>query len=274
MQTKIRYLVEIAYKGTTYHGWQRQPKVTTVQQTLEEALTKALHTSVICIGCGRTDAMVHASQFYFHIDLASPLTFDLAYRLNKMLPNDISILSYNQVANSVHAQHSATSRTYNYLIHIKKDPQLADLSSLYQLSFNTTEMSKAVRMLASHTNFVNFCRCPSRHSSTICNIYSAKLFTNKHAGMLRFEIKANRFLQGMVRLIVQRLIDVGSGEMPIDELRKMLNNEIKPKKVIAAYPQGLYLSKVDYPAALNIKRENSSPFFQLLSSAEWELLSD
>ena len=274
MQTKIRYLVEIAYKGTTYHGWQRQPKVTTVQQTLEETLTKALHTNVICIGCGRTDAMVHASQFYFHIDLASPLTFDLAHRLNKMLPNDISILSYNQVANSVHAQHSATSRTYNYLIHTKKDPQLADLSSLYQHSFNTAEMCKAVRMLASHTNFVNFCRCPSRHSSTICNIHSAKLFANKQAEMLRFEIKANRFLQGMVRLIVQRLIDVGSGEISIDEFSKVLNNEIKPKKVIAAYPQGLYLTKVDYPANTVIKRETSSPYFQLLSSAEWELLSD
>lgn len=270
---KYRFFVEIAYKGTAYHGWQRQPNVPTVQQTLEEILSRALHQNTVCIGCGRTDTMVHASQYYFHFDYDQTFNFDLKHRLNKMLPNDISILNISQVEGKPHAQFTAVSRTYNYFIHSHKDPYLADISSLYPNKLDIKLMAHALKLISSQTDFINFCRCPSKHSSTQCNISSARLYINTQAEIIQFEITANRFLQGMVRLIIQRIIDVGTSEISLSEFEQILSNRIKPKKVTAAYPQGLHLTRVDYPSILNVKSCTPNPFFSILKTSKWESVS-
>jgi tRNA pseudouridine38-40 synthase len=269
MSSKHRFFVEIAYKGTAYHGWQRQPNVPSVQQTLEETLSKALHQNTVCIGCGRTDTMVHASQYYFHFDYDQAFGFDLKHRLNKMLPDDISILSVNKVEGKPHAQFTALARTYNYFIHTHKNPYLADISSLYSNRFDTKLMAHAVELISTQTDFINFCRSPSKNSSTQCQISSARLYTNRQAGIIKIEITANRFLQGMIRIIVQRIIDVGSGELPINQFEQILTNRIKPKKVIAAYPQGLHLTRVDYPDTLDLNGCSPSPFFSILKTSKW-----
>lgn len=270
MPSKHRFFVEIAYKGTAYHGWQRQPNVISVQQTMEEALSKVLHQNTVCIGCGRTDTMVHASQYFFHFDFDTTFDFDLKHRLNKMLPNDISILSISQVVGKPHAQHSAIARTYNYFIHTTNDPYLAEISSLYPYKFDITLMAKATVRVAKHSDFINFCRCPSKNNSTQCNISSARLYTNEQLGIIQFEITSNRFLQGMVRLIVQRVIDVGTGELSMDEFEQILTNKVKPKKVIAAYPQGLHLTRVDYPNSLDLNRCSPGPFMEIFKSSNWK----
>ena len=142
-----RFFLELAYQGANYHGWQRQPNVPSVQQTIEEALSKMLGNKVIVIGCGRTDAGVHAKSFFAHFDLKAALNdhlreniaanipcffgFDPVHRLNKMLPSDISIMHMMQVPKEIHAQYSAQSRTYEYHFHTHKDPFLAQSSALY-----------------------------------------------------------------------------------------------------------------------------------------------
>jgi tRNA pseudouridine38-40 synthase len=266
----LRYFVHTGYNGTNYKGWQRQPGVTTVQEVLENAFQSVLEQSIACIGCGRTDAGVHASQYFFHFDCMEPLPEDFIFVINKVLPDDIAIFDIIAVDGYPHAQYSATQRTYEYLIHTQKDPFIAPLSALYLLPhLNFGAMCMATSMLLAYDNYSAFCRSPLKNKSNTCTIESAQLFTNDRNDKLRFQIKSKRFLQGMVRLIVQRLIDVGTGEISIMEFEAYLAGTVTPKKVRAAYPQGLYLSKVIYPFlnSSDLKRDDGS--FCLLSSSSW-----
>lgn len=265
----MRYFVELGYNGFKYHGWQRQPKVTTVQEVIEGCMSNALGQKITCIGCGRTDAKVHASQFFFHFDFRVIIDFDLTFRLNKMLPDDISIYNIFPVEGNPHAQFSAASRTYNYFIHTFKDPYLSELSALYTSKLDIDKMAKAVSSIPSYNDFSGTCRCPSRHSSTICDVQSACLYTIPETNMFRFEITANRFLQGMVRLLAQRLIDVGTGELSIEEFELYLSNRKAPKKVKTAHPQGLYLSKVTYPFTIPNLNNQNSKFHFLMNNLNW-----
>jgi tRNA pseudouridine38-40 synthase len=261
-----RFFVHIAYRGSNYHGWQRQPGVLTIQEVMENALSSCLKQKIVCIGCGRTDAGVHASQFFFHFDIEKRWNFDLKFRLNKMLPDDICIFDIDEVFDYPHAQFSAMDRTYEYLIHTQKDPFLSELSAYYPERFDILSMQKAVDLISNNKDFVNFCRCPSRHSSTICDIKSAKLYTQNNGEIIRFQITSNRFLQGMVRMIAQSLIDVGTGSQTLTEFEKALSLK-QQKRLKSAYPQGLYLSKVSYPF---MEKETESTFFNLIDSLEWE----
>ncbi len=244
----MRYFVHIGYCGTNYKGWQRQPGVTTIQQVMEESLSNVLRNPTVCIGCGRTDAGVHAAQFFFHFDSQENLPKELLFKLNKVLPDDIAAFDVIPVEGIPHAQHSATLRTYEYYIHTKKIPALSSISSLYQLKFNyLDEVQRAVVLLKKYDNFTNFCRKPLRNESTICNIVASDFSSNASGDSFRFRITSKRFLQGMVRLIVQRLIDIATGELKVDDFEAFLSGERIPKKVRAAYPQGLHLIRVVYP---------------------------
>lgn len=199
--------------------------------------------------------MVHASQYFFHFDFYESLPQNLVFKLNKVLPNDISIFEIIPVEGFPHAQYSATMRTYNYLIHTYKNPFICNLSSLYIFEkIDVDRMQKAVALLTKYHDYSNFCRSPLQNESNICTITNAQLFVSSNVEKLRFQISSKRFLQGMVRLIVQRLIDIGTGELSIDEYESYLACKNTPKKLKAAYPQGLYLSKIEYPF-LNIPQQ-------------------
>lgn len=213
--------------------------------------------------------MVHASQYYFHFDFYDGWDFDLMFRLNKTLPNDISIFEIIPMDGYPHAQTNAISRTYDYLIHTNKDPHLSELSSLYPQNIDIKQMHNAVMLIPSHSDFINFCLCPINHRSTHCRVSSARLFVHKTGNMVRFQITSNRFLQGMVRLLVQGLIDVGSGELSLKQFEALLNTSEPNIKNKPAYPQGLYLSEVKYPF---IEKPKESPFFSLLNYSDWEEL--
>ncbi len=105
-----------------YHGWQRQANVLSVQEVIEEALSRILKTPVIVMGCGRTDAQVHATQFFFHLEVEKEWNFDLLFRLNKLLPPDIAVFEIIPVEEKQHARFDAMQRTYDYFIHTSKDP--------------------------------------------------------------------------------------------------------------------------------------------------------
>ncbi len=244
----LRYFVHCAYNGFNYKGWQRQPGVATVQEVFEQALATVLGKPITCIGCGRTDAMVHAAQYFFHFDWYNPLPENLVFVLNKVLPDDVAIFEVTPTENYPHAQFAVSMRTYSYFLHNLKDPYLAQLSSLYPFeNWNFESMKSAVVLLKQHNNFTNFCRSPQKLGSCCCNITHAQLQISSNRNMLRFQISSKRFLQGMVRLIVQRLIDVGSGELALSHFEAYLEGTATPQKQRAAYPQGLHLTGVEYP---------------------------
>ena len=119
----MRYFVWFSYDGTAYHGWQIQPNGNSVQEELQRALSTLLREEISVTGAGRTDAGVHARQMVAHFDFSEAIDLEqLAYKLNRILPCDIAVDRVELVDDDMHARFSATSRTYHYYIHTKKDP--------------------------------------------------------------------------------------------------------------------------------------------------------
>jgi len=244
----LRYFVHIGYKGTRYFGWQWQPDKPSVQQVLETTLSRILKTPIQIFGCGRTDAGVHASQFIFHMDMDVEWDFDLFFRWNRILPDDIAIFDIIPVEGKPHARFDAVHRTYDFFIHTYKDSFLSDRSSLYlRENFNLTEMKKAVALLPRYNDYRAYCKSPDKNEHNICNVSSALLYTNAPGNRIRFQITANRFLGRMIRIISRKLIEIGDGTLSVDEFESHLISKKTPPLILPAHPQGLYLSKVTYP---------------------------
>jgi tRNA pseudouridine38-40 synthase len=244
----LRYFFHIGYHGTRYCGWQKHPEVLSVQQVLETSLSKLLKVPVFISGCGRTDAQVHASQFFFHIDIEKEWDFDLFFRLNKILPDDIAVFDIIPMEGLPHARFDTIQRSYDYFLHTYKDPFLSGFSSFYaEKELELDKMKSAVLLLPKYNDYRAFCKMPDRNDHTICNVSAANLYVDKSGDRLRFNISANRFLSKMIRIIMGRLLEIGKGEMSVDGFEHYLADKITPQIIIPAYPQGLYLSKVTYP---------------------------
>jgi len=249
----MKYFLHLAYKGTNYSGWQRQPNAPSIQETLEQCLAKMLGYSLPCIGCGRTDAGVHASQFFCHIIVKEALSYDPVFRINKMLPNDIVVYDFITVHKEAQAQFDALNRTYTYLLHGRKNPFKDDLSTFVEIKhLDIAKMKTAISYLDGSHNFRAFCKQPDIYKSTICNV--REVYLKEESQQLTFTITANRFLRGMVRLLVGNLLEIGKGKLTIEQFRLALDKQQPLPYFNMAYPQGLYLSKVQY-ADLDINLE-------------------
>lgn len=244
-----RYFLHLSYVGTRYRGWQRQPEVASVQDVIEKALSKIFKSDMTIYGCGRTDAEVHASQYFAQFQTEQDWDFDLIFRMNKVLPGDISIHEIIPCKGTDHARYHAAERSYQYFIHTNKIAHLSTRSTLHQetiLDFD--KMSAATKLISTYSDFIAFCKTPDAHPSTICDIKSVTLSRNSDATQFCFEISANRFLRGMIRNLMARIMLVGAGEIDISEFESALKNELDEDQLpISAPPQGLYLSRVVYP---------------------------
>ena len=244
-----RYAFHLAYEGTHYRGWQYQPNVRSVAQTIQEALAKVLRLpKVTIVGCGRTDAGVHASQYVFHSDLA-PLAdvVQFRYRLNKTLPTDIAIYDIFAVEPSFHARFSAQWRHYHYLIHLQKNPFLEAGSMPYHdRPLHLDRMHQAVALLSQYEDYAGLCRQPHLHNTTICRVREAQLFPSADGTRLQLHLCANRFLRGQIRIIVRKLLELSEGKLSLDQFEHILTSGQRPDLLLPAPPQGLYLSGVEY----------------------------
>ena len=259
----VRYFFHIGYNGFNYRGWQRQPSVGNVQQVLETTLKQVLKYEVSIMGCGRTDAMVHASQYFFHLDVEKPWDFDLLFRINKNLPDDIAVFEIIPMQADQHARFDVTQRTYDYFIHTYKDPFLSPLSALYLFrNIDLNLVKEGLALLTRYNDFRAFCKTPDDYEHTICIVSSATLFSDEAGDKIRFQISANRFLGRMIRMIIGKLIEVGTRTLTVEEFENYFVSRTTPKLIEPAYPQGLYLSKVVYPYLDVPARTTFSPFLK------------
>ena len=245
----MRYFLHFAYQGYKYRGWQQQPgNLRTVQGVMENVLQRILKHPVSLVGCGRTDAQVHASQFFAHFDTTAKLTPQFLFILNKNLPEDISIFDIIEVGPRAHARYDAKERQYDYLIHTEKHAFLETHSALYEFKdLRTDLMQEAADMLLQYEDFRGYCLTPDRHNTTLCKVHYAKLTANEEGTRLRFTIKANRYLRGMIRILVYQLLEVGSGKINLETFQRPLREGLAPVPLRSAHPQGLYLSRIEYP---------------------------
>jgi tRNA pseudouridine38-40 synthase len=244
-----RYFLHLAYQGMRYRGWQRQPLAPSVQGTLESSLSQVLKEPVFVTGCGRTDAIVSARQFFAHMDIESTWDYDLVFRLNKNLPDDIVVYDVFQVQDQAHSRHDAVARVYHYHFHTRSNPFLDQVSSYCSdVDLNLEAMTEACDLLKQHRDFGSLCKTPEAYSSTYCQVISAGLSRNSENTMFCFQIKANRFLRGMVRILMYEILNVGKGALITDRLLPLLMREEGLGQIQLASPQGLYLSEIHYPS--------------------------
>ncbi len=260
----MKYFVHIAYSGSRFHGWQWQTNAITVQGVIEEKLYCIFKKKINVFGCGRTDAGVHASQYVFHITIEDAFDFDLKFRLNKHLPEAIVVYEIFEVDEKLHARYHATSRTYDYFLHLYKDPVLGKHSSYYEIeNLNIANMLLAANLISKHNDFEAACKQPHLYNDTLCKISFAKLYVDKAQQRMRFTITANRFLRGMIRILVGYLLDVGKGKISVSKFEQILANQVKTENRRVAYPNGLYLSKITYDGIVLQNQKNICSFLKI-----------
>ncbi len=242
-----RYFIELAYKGTNYHGWQIQPNAVTVQELLNNALSTLLRQYVETTGCGRTDTGVHAKEFYAHFDVPmdhGPWAIDLR-SLNALLPFDIAVKQIIPVDESAHARFDATLRSYQYHIHFNKDPFKEGLSWLLRDVPDLELMNQAATLLMEYTDFSCFSKSNTQVMTNNCKISRAQWVATDD-GMI-FYISADRFLRNMVRAIVGTLLMAGKGDMPPEGIRQIIESKNRSNAGTSVPACGLYLTEVKYP---------------------------
>ena len=242
------YFLHIGYDGSGYSGWQWQPNAISIQQEIEDSLEKIFKKKITVFGCGRTDAGVHASQYFLNIELEDKVEFDLTFRLNKNLPSQIVIHDVFEMEDGCHARYDATSRSYDYFIHMYADPVLHKHSSFYEIdNIDFEGMQKAVALLPKNSDFKAVCKQAHLYKHTLCEVTSASIIMDADGQRIRFSITANRFLRGMIRLIMSFLLKIGRRELTVDEFENILSKGIDVPNKTPAFPNGLYLSRVEYP---------------------------
>ena len=252
MESK-RYFIELAYNGSAYHGWQRQPNAMSVQQILEEAISMLKRENVSLVGAGRTDTGVHARQMFAHFDVAEEIINpqELIFLLNGFLNHDIAIKSIRRVLPHAHARFDAKARDYEYHISTAKDPFNPTLHYYLKNSPDIELMNQAAKILLLHEDFQCFSRSNTDVKTFICNIKNARW--QQEGSSLIFFISANRFLRNMVRAIVGTLLEVGYKKREVEDIENVIIKKERGEAGFSAPAHGLYLSRIEYSQNIFIK---------------------
>jgi len=241
-----RYFIKLAYKGTNYHGWQIQENAHTVQAELNEKMSLMLGESINLVGCGRTDTGVHAREFYAHFEISKKLNElrDLTFRLNGFLPDDIVIYEIFKVPADFHARFDAKSRTYKYYISIQKNPFLTGQSFYFHGKLDVSKMNEACSVLFNYTDFTSFSKLHTQTKTNNCKIYKA--IWKEDGDELIFTIQADRFLRNMVRAIVGTMIEIGSGKLGVQDMKRIIEAKDRSDAGFSVPAEGLFLEAVAY----------------------------
>lgn len=247
------YLVELRniklileYDGTSYHGWQRQPNLPTVQEAVEESLSRLFKEEIKVIAAGRTDAHVHAKGQVINFKTRASLPIEaIKPALNSYLPDDIRVKKAECVPLNFHARRDALKRTYRYIIynHPFSSPFYRNFAWYIPDELSLEEMKKASRHLIGKHDFSSF-QAQGSPAPPVRRLERISIF--KREKFIITELTADSFLYRMVRNIMGTLVEVGRGRLSPDEVRDIL--EAKDRKFAGptAPPQGLYLMRVEY----------------------------
>ena len=241
----MRYFIEFSYNGKNYFGYQMQPNQNSVQEELEKALSTILRTEIKITGAGRTDTGVHAKKIFAHFDFDSEISENLPHQLNSFLPPDIAVRRIFKVKDDFHARFDATFRTYEYYISLEKNPFTQDSAwQIWKRQVDVQKMNEACKILFEYDDFESFAKVGGDNKTTFCKIYRAEWEQN--GSELKFTISADRFLRNMVRAIVGTMVEIGSGKIQPEDLRKIIEDKNRNSAGTSAPAQGLFLVDVGY----------------------------
>ncbi len=243
-----RYFLHLAYNGCRFEGWQRQARGASVQATIENALLLLLKQPIEIVGCGRTDSGVHAADYYAHFDTDIELPTRFLNSLNALVGGDIAIFNLIKVAPDAHARFDAVSRSYEYRISTRKNPFERETALFLPQSENLDKdaMQAAAAILLLYKEFAPFCKTNTDSFTRLCQLQESFWdFSQPH--IWTYHISSNRFLRGMVRLIVGACLRVGAGKLSLDTLAQCLDTQTILPYAWSVPPQGLFLQKIVYP---------------------------
>ena len=240
----MRYFIDISYFGKNYHGWQTQENAITIQEILDKSLSTILKTEIKSLGSGRTDTGVHAMSQVAHFDFNGNIIENFLYRINSLLPSDISINSINGVKENVSARFDAISREYIYKIHTKKSPFLNDYSYYYKRDIDIELMNKACDIIKKFKDFQTFSKVKTDVNNYNCNVSYAAI--EKENNSYFFKVTSNRFLRGMVRAIMGTLFEINENKIELEFLEDIIIKKERKLAGPSVPAHGLYLNKVLY----------------------------
>lgn len=238
----------LCYDGSGYHGWQRQENAMTVQQRVEEVLSRITKTSVTVTGCSRTDAGVHAKEYVCNVHTMTSVPDEkMPYAMNALLPDDISVLSCERVDQKFHARFDTIAKEYQYVLcnqpHIDPFSRNYAWHFPYQLDFDRMERA-CHDLVGTYDCSVFEATGSDTKGSRVRSIYEAELTKEKNE--IRFRIRANGYLYNMVRIMMGTLVSIGNGKLEPDCIPELILKKDRRLAGITAAPQGLFLTKVFY----------------------------
>ena len=249
-----RYFIEFSYDGLAFHGWQRQPNALSVQEVIEDGLSKLLKKKIPIIGAGRTDAGVHARQMFAHFNasIKEECLKDLVFLLNNYLPKSINIISLENVKETAHARFDAIERSYEYYISTVKDPFTNSFHYFLKNVPDINSMNQASKILLNHKDFKCFSKSHTDVKTFLCDIKSASW--SRKESQIVFSITSNRFLRNMVRSIVGTLLEIGLKKRPIQDMKLIIESKDRSKAGFSVPAKGLFLTKIIYPSNIFLKK--------------------
>ncbi|HHW90543.1 MAG TPA: tRNA pseudouridine(38-40) synthase TruA [Clostridiales bacterium] len=249
----MRILLTIEYRGTNYHGWQRQKNLATIAQTIEQAIFQVTDQKVGLHGAGRTDAGVHAYNMKAHFDIDYPLPPQkYAYVLNNVLPADIKIRKSELVDDNFHSRFWAKSKTYIYKIFLSNSPSGVYYDTHYSIRppLDINAMRQATKFLIGEHDFSAFMSQGSNFSSSIRTINNIDFILREiddgYGQELVIKITGRSFLYNMVRVIVAQLIKVGKKIIQPQDIKTILESKQRKYAKEIAPARGLYLLDIEY----------------------------
>lgn len=240
----MRYKLRFSYDGTTFHGFQRQSELVSVQGTIEEALKLIFKKEILIKGAGRTDALVHAVNQYAHFDTdiyIPPLS--LKKVLNKRVSPYIYIKEVEITDESFHARLSAKKKEYRYIVSLNEyDPLKANYQYFYPYNLDISKIKEAMTYIVGTHDFTSFSK--KKEDNMIRTIESFNLSIENN--VLTFSIIGDGFLHNMVRIIIAVMIKVGSNKIEPTDVIKIIESKNRELVPWTAPAQGLYLYNVWY----------------------------
>lgn len=245
----MRYFLEFAYNGTRFCGYQEQPHSPSIQEHIEKALSMLLRVPTKIVGCGRTDAGVHALQYFAHFDGDVIDEQHLLFKLNSVIGKDIVFYAIHEAGDDAHARFDASSRSYEYIVRLQRDPfrQEAAYFCPFGQHLDHEKLQAAAKLLLDYSDFTTFCKTNTDVHTKLCDLRQSEWTFDPIQQELKYEVTANRFLRGMIRLIVGMCLNVAKGKVELEVVKAAMENKQPLKQAWSAPAQGLFLKDIKYP---------------------------
>jgi tRNA pseudouridine38-40 synthase len=250
-----RLRIDIAYDGSNFYGWGAQPDRRTLQDLVEEAISRISRRDTESIVAGRTDAGVHATGQVIHVDVPNAMFegelnyIDFRYKLNRILDEDVRIMNITDAPQGFHARFSALRRHYVYKILDNNDVitplSRFDVASWYR-PLDAERMNEASKLVLGHHDFAAFCKF--RQGSTTIRTLEKYEWHRAPDGLLVADVVADAFCYSMVRNLVGAVVCVADGRKDPSWMSELLANKERVSDSLVFPARGLTLVQVDYPS--------------------------